>query len=133
VRITADTNVLVRALTNDDPPQAAVARRALAKAEKVVVTLPTLCELVWVLSQGYKIPTPAIADAIGRLIDSETVHVNRPPVLLGLAVLQAGGDFADAVIAHEGRWMGADTFVSFDRRAVAILERHGEAATLLSP
>ncbi len=29
-------------------------------------------------------------------------------------MLDAGGDFADGVIAYEGQWLGADTFVSFD-------------------
>jgi hypothetical protein len=33
-----------------------------------------------------------------------------------MAVLEAGGDFADGVIAHAGRWMGGETFASFDKR-----------------
>jgi len=40
--------------------------------------------------------------------------VNRPAAEAGLALLEAGGDFADGVIAHEGRWLGAEAFVSFD-------------------
>ncbi len=31
--------------------------------------------------------------------------------------VDAGGDFADGVIAYEGRWLGGETFVSFDRKA----------------
>ena len=46
--------------------------------------------------------------------------------------LEAGGDFADGVIAYEGRWLGGETFVSFDRKAVSLLSQHGEAAQLLS-
>ena len=47
-------------------------------------------------------------------------------------MLDAGGDFADGVIAYEGSWLGAETFVSFDRRAVKLLEAQGKSAQLLS-
>jgi hypothetical protein len=50
----------------------------------------------------------------------------------GLAILATGGDFADGVIAYEGRGLGADTFTSFDRSAVTLLEQRGVAARLLS-
>jgi predicted nucleic-acid-binding protein len=74
-----------------------------------------------VLSQGYGVPSGKIAEAIRRLIDSANVAVNRPAAEAGLALLSAGGDFADSVIAHEGRWLGADVFVSFDRKAVKLI------------
>ena len=48
-----------------------------------------------------------------------------------VALLEAGGDFADGVIAYEGRWLGADCFVSFDKQAVALLAAQGHAARLL--
>jgi predicted nucleic-acid-binding protein len=47
-------------------------------------------------------------------------------------VLDAGGDFADGVIAFDGQWLGADTFLSFDRKAVKLLEGKGVDARLLS-
>jgi predicted nucleic-acid-binding protein len=46
-------------------------------------------------------------------------------------MLNAGGDFADGVIAYEGSWLGAETFVSFDKKAVKLVEAQGEAARLL--
>ena len=49
----------------------------------------------------------------------------------GLEALNAGGDFADAVIAHEGRRLGDDRFVSFDQDAVALLVAGKDAARLL--
>ena len=60
------------------------------------------------------------------------VVVNRPAVEAGLPVLDAGGDFADGIIAYEGRWLGADTFVSFDKKAVKLIERQGASVRLLS-
>ena len=47
-------------------------------------------------------------------------------------VLELGGDFADGVIAYEGKWLGADTFVSFDKKAVKLMEAHGTLARLLA-
>jgi predicted nucleic-acid-binding protein len=51
---------------------------------------------------------------------------------VGLALLEAGGDFADGIMAHEGKWLGGETFVSFDKTAVALLSLQGEATQLLS-
>jgi predicted nucleic-acid-binding protein len=131
VKITADTNLLVRAMTGDVPRQSRLARNALAEAALVAVPLAVLCELVWVLTRGYKIPLSDIALAIRRLAAAENVALNRPAVTAGLAMLEAGGDFADGVIAYEGQWLGAETFMSFDRRAVELLAAQGRAAQLL--
>jgi len=132
VKITADTNVLVRAITGDNPQQSKVAQTELKKADLVALALPALCELVWVLSQGYKIPSHDIAEAIRRLINGANVVVNRPAAEAGLALLEAGGDFADGVIAYEGSWLGADAFVSLDKKAVKRMEAQGGSARLLS-
>ena len=132
MKITADTNVLVRAVTEDDPRQSKAAQSALKKADVVALAVPALCELVWVLSQGYKIPASQIAEAVRRLINGANVVVNRPAAEAGLAMLDAGGDFADGVIAYEGNWLGADAFVSFDKKAVKLMEAQGGSAQLLA-
>jgi predicted nucleic-acid-binding protein len=132
MKITADTNVLVRAITSDDVRQSKVAEAELANADVVALALPALCELVWVLSQGYKIPSAEIAEAIRRLVNGGNVVVNRPAVEAGLALLDAGGDFADGIIAYEGSWLGAEIFISFDKKAVKLMEAQGESVRLLS-
>ena len=131
VRITADTNVLIRALTGDDVRQSEIARAELAGASLVALPLGALCEVVWVLARGYRIAPAQIAQTLRRLINSANVAVNRPAAEAGLALLEAGGDFADGVIAYEGRWLGGADFISFDRKAVELLQAQGEAARLL--
>lgn len=84
------------------------------------------------LSQAYKIADADIAEAIRRLMNSTNVLVNRPAVELGLTMLDAGGDFADGVISYEGSWLGADTFVSFDKEATKLLGARGRSVRLLS-
>jgi predicted nucleic-acid-binding protein len=130
MKITADTNVLVRAFLEDDPEQSKPAQAALKNAEIVALPLATLCELVWVL-RSYKIAPVDIAATLRDLINGANIVVNRPSAQAGLAMLEAGGDFADGVIAYEGNWLGADTFVSFDKRAVRLLEAQGKSARLL--
>jgi predicted nucleic-acid-binding protein len=132
MKITADANVLVRAVTGDNAQQSKAAQMALQRADVVALGLPALCELVWVLSQGYKIPSAEIAETIRRLMNGANVVVNRPAAEAGLALLDAGGDFADGAIAYEGNWLGADTFVSFDKKAVKLLEAQGGSARLLA-
>jgi predicted nucleic-acid-binding protein len=131
MKITADTNILVRAMMGDDARQSRMAQTQLANADIVALAIPALCELVWVLSQGYKVSSAEIAAAIRRLINGANVVVNRPAVEAGLALLDAGGDFADGLIAYEGKWLGAETFVSFDKKAVKLLETQGESVRLL--
>ncbi len=125
MNLIADTNVLARAIAGDDPVQSPIAQSVLASADSVAVTLPALCELVWVLTRAYKESPSSIANAIRRLIASDNVHVNRPAVEAGLAVMDLGGDFADGVIAYEGQWLGGDLFASFDHKAVALLRQGG--------
>ncbi|WP_428715084.1 type II toxin-antitoxin system VapC family toxin [Uliginosibacterium sediminicola] len=126
-----DTNVLVRAVVRDDPAQASAAAKVLTDAELIAVALPCLCEFVWVLSRVYGFQTADVAAAIRALLAASNVEINRPAVEAGLAVFEAGGDFADGVIAYEGNWLGGDTFVSFDKKAVALLTTQGQSARLL--
>ena len=132
MKIAADTNVLVRAAVQDDPHQARQAAKLLQKAESVAVPVPVLCEFVWVLRRGYKKSACEIAHAIHRLMNSAKVVMNRPAIELGLSVLEAGGDFADGVIAYEGGWLGAEEFVSFDSKAVSVLQAQGTRARFLA-
>jgi predicted nucleic-acid-binding protein len=131
MKVAVDTNVLVRAVVLDDPAQASVAAKILAEAELIAVALPCLCEFVWVLRRVYGFQSSDVADAIRALLAAANVQVNRPAAEAGLSVLEAGGDFADGVIAYEGNWLGGETFVSFDKNAVALLVAQGQSARLL--
>jgi hypothetical protein len=63
-------------------------------------------------------------------MSAENVETNRPAVEAGLTMPDAGGDF-DGVIAYEGRWLGTETFVSFDKKAVEMLIELGLEARVL--
>jgi predicted nucleic-acid-binding protein len=131
VKVAVDTNVLVRAAVRDDPEQTEVATRVMARAEMLAIALSSVCEFVWVLRSVYGYRAPRIAEAIRVLLAAENVETNRPAIDAGLAMLDGGGDFADGVIAYEGRWLGAETFVSFDKKAVEMLMDRGMPTRLL--
>lgn len=131
MKISVDTNVLARAVLQDDAAQARVATKILEEASLIAVSLSCLCELVWILLRGAQLPKERVALALQSLLDTENVVMNRPAVEAGLALLEAGGDFADGVIAYEGNWLGGETFVSFDKKAVTLLAAQGQSARLL--
>jgi len=130
LKITVDTNVLVRAAVQDDESQSSLAATVLQQAELIAISLPVLCEFVWVLKRGYKMPVADIASAIHQLMNTVNVIMNEPAVEAGLQVLNAGGDFADGVIAYEGEFLGADRLISFDKKAVSVLQSLGRKAEL---
>ncbi|MHC1550623.1 type II toxin-antitoxin system VapC family toxin [Phyllobacterium sp. K27] len=132
MKISVDTNVLARAVLQDDAKQGRAARKLLKGASLIAVSLPCLCELVWILRRGAKLSKEDVSVTIRDLLDTENVVMNRPAVEAGLAVHEAGGDFADGIMAYEGNWLGGETFVSFDKQAVELLTQQGEAARLLS-
>jgi predicted nucleic-acid-binding protein len=131
MKIVADTNILLRDALQDDPRQARLAGEVLRTADLIAIPVPVLCEFVWVLRQGYGKSPAEVAAAIRTLSESENVVTNPQSVQAGLEILDAGGDFADGVIAHEGAWLGAEEFVSFDRQAVKLLKSQGKRARLL--
>jgi len=131
VRITADTNILLRATIADDPDQARQAQALLDEADLVAMPLPVLCEFVWVSRSAYRLPARAIADVIRTWLTSPTVRLDRSAVEAGLGVLEAGGDFADGVIAFAGRQIGGAVFASFDRRSVELVAAAGGETRLL--
>ena len=132
MNITVDTNILVRAVVRDDQKQARIASKILKEADLIAVPLPCLCEFVWVLRRVYNFGQQDISTALETLLNTSNVAVNRPAVEAGLAVLNEGGDFADGLMAFEGSWLGGETFVSFDKRAVSLIARQGQPAKLLS-
>lgn len=131
MKVVADTNILVRAATLDDPVQSPLALKLMKEAELLAVALPALCEFCWVLSRVYKFEASRIAASIRLLLEAANVRMDRQAVEAGLALLDKGGDFADGVIAHDGHWLGSEAFMSFDRTAVELLAANGQKAVLL--
>jgi predicted nucleic-acid-binding protein len=131
MKIIADTNVLLRFVLGDDPEQYKLALDTMEKSEAVVVTNHAVCEMAWVLRSRYGVSRSAISATIRSLLETRNVVLDSAAVNAGLATLEGGADFADGVIDYEGRWLGGETFVSFDKKAVAAVAEQGMKAELL--
>jgi len=130
MNVCIDTNILVRTIVQNDKEQCQIAKQLLMEADRIAIPLPCLCEFVWVL-RAIKVTKSEISSALHALLDADNIIMDRQAVQRGLAIHDAGGDFADAIIAHEGSRLGTDIFVSFDKQAVRLLSRHGQPARLL--
>lgn len=131
MNLTADANVLVRVIVEDNPAEAFAARNQVAGAQRVVIPIAALCETIWVLKSVYRLGRAECVSVVKRLLETQKIVLDRPAVEAGLAILKAGGDFADGVIAFDGMRAGGDIFVTFDRRAADLLRKSGHHCHLL--
>lgn len=114
-----DATVLLRFLRDDDPVQAAAARRLLTEARdgKVLLRLTTitLAEVFYALRASYKIPRAECARLLAQIVRTGVCEVeNETLVLATLARVEAANvDFGDAYLASEAAASGAGV-ASFD-------------------
>ena len=107
-----DTNVLVRALVQDDAAQARRAQACL-RAQPVYVPITVVLELEWVLRSRYGFSPKAIADAMEKLAILENAIVGeQAAVIAAAAKMRQGWDFADSL--HHALAAGCDEFATFD-------------------
>jgi predicted nucleic-acid-binding protein len=124
-----DTNVLLRYLTQDDPPQShratEIVERRLTEQEPGFVSLVSLLEVVWVLKNLFKRSRQEIANDIEMLLAADTLEVqNEQEVYTAVVALRNGvGTFEDALIGSLGIWRGCSATLTFDEEAAKRL--HG--------
>lgn len=130
MKATLDTNIIVRLLVVDDADQAWQAARIVTTATLATIPATALCEAAWVLKSRYHFDTASIAAAFQRLLSIPGIVTQRDHAAAGFAFLDAGADFADGVIASEGRALGGETFLTFDTDAARAAQRNGIAAVV---
>lgn len=107
-----DTNVLVRALVQDDPGQALRARELLA-GSSIYIPVTVILELEWVLRSRYGYAPKAIAQAMEMLAVLENAVVGEQAAVVAAAQkVRNGWDFADAL--HHALSAGCEGFATFD-------------------
>ena len=121
-----DTNVILRCFIDDDPGQATAARRFVAEhctqENPGFIDRMALCELVWVLSRGYRFDRKRAANIIAMLLASRDIVLeDSDAVRAALHVFATRQiDFADALIGEVNRLRGCDATATFDRKASKI-------------
>ena len=119
-----DTNILLRAVLDDDPVQSPAAQRllrGLSPDQPGLINLLVLLEFFWVLRSSYKLPQVKLAGIMHDLLESQHLNVEAfETVAQGLAAYEnQAADFADAVIALRNRDLGAERTFTFDEGAAA--------------
>ncbi len=107
-----DTNVLVRAIVNDDTAQSARAV-ALLTEHDIFIPVTVMLELEWVLRSRYAFAPKVIAQAIAKITALGNVVVGERAAVLSAANRAAQGwDFADAL--HLALSEGCEDFTTLD-------------------
>ena len=110
--IAADTSVIIRLLTGDEPQQTAQARQ-LFETESVFLPKTVLLETEWVLRRLYRLDRNAVNQALDALLSLPNVWCEDEPLLRqALAWNRIGMDFADAL--HLASSRTAIRFATFD-------------------
>ena len=111
-----DTNVLVRAIVNDDTAQSARAVALLTEAD-IFIPVTVMLELEWVLRSRYAFAPKVIAQAIAKITALGNVVVGERAAVLSAAARAAQGwDFADAL--HLALSEGCEDFTTLDAELV---------------
>lgn len=117
-----DSNVILRAITGDDPVQSPVARRylsTLSRDSPGVLNSVVLVEIAWTLRTTYKYRRHEVLDRIERLMSSDAYYVvDRDAVVRALDIsFEHATEFADALISQINRTAGCETTMTFDQGA----------------
>jgi predicted nucleic-acid-binding protein len=114
-----DTNILIRAATNDDPirsPKARAIIAALTPEQPAVVNSVVLAEFAWSLRTGYGYARSEILAAVENMMRSLCYVVpDRSAINAALIRCESEGlDFADALIGEINLEGGAEKTLTFD-------------------
>ncbi|HVL66612.1 MAG TPA: type II toxin-antitoxin system VapC family toxin [Vicinamibacterales bacterium] len=113
----ADTNVLVRLLTRDDPQQTAAAERWIGGGAWVPIL--ALAETTWVLDAVYERTREQIASAISMLLDHTELTLQDPDVVaaaLEQFTRRSSPGFTDCLLLEIARKAGHLPLGTFERQ-----------------
>lgn len=117
--IGCDTNVLIRAVMDDDPHEAKIAKQFLKKIaaeKKLFVSSYAILEMIWVLKVK-KRTREEIYQAVLNLLDSFGVAIGQREAIASALEMYVKGkaDFGDYLILAEGRLNGSPSLATFDK------------------
>jgi predicted nucleic-acid-binding protein len=121
--IGVDTNVLLRAILDDDPAQSPAAKRLIERAKEAGETIRVdrlvLAEVVWTLARRYRYTQAQLIELVAGLSSAPELELeDARAVDDAVAVFRDGRlDFADALIGALNRRAGCATTYTFDRAA----------------
>ena len=122
--IAVDTNILVRYITGDDEVQSKLASTLLdqyaGKEKSILINNIVLCELIWVLSRGYKYSKEQITGIIKTLLTTIEFDFEDHEIafLAALEYETSKADYSDILIGLTNHRIKNVTTYSFDQNAL---------------
>ncbi|CAN5377521.1 hypothetical protein BH10PSE19_BH10PSE19_08670 [soil metagenome] len=118
--IGADTNILIRAILDDHPHEANLAKQLLKKLaheKKLFISSYAILEMVWVLKVK-KHSRNEIYESLLDLLDSPGIIVGQREVIVSALekYIKGKADFGDYLILAEGEAYNAPQLASFDKK-----------------
>lgn len=116
-----DTNVLVRYLVADHPAQTpkaeAVIEECTRVGEPILISVPVLCETIWVLDRVYRQSKAQVISTIELLLGMAGFRFEHDRLVRRAfaTFCQSRADFADYLIGEIGAASGCRDTVTFDR------------------
>ncbi|GHU19080.1 hypothetical protein FACS189475_05660 [Betaproteobacteria bacterium] len=98
------------------------------EADEIIIPTHVVCELVWVLGNGYKVKSDVLYATLSGFLLRDKLVTREDEIEAGMLFLEKGG----GVNAYTGHSMacGRAVFVSFDKKAVKLLTERGIAAMI---
>ncbi len=118
-----DTNVLVRAILNDDATWSPIAQRFLTNSLTAdrpgYINLVTLAELIWTLRKSGGYTRAKLAEIVTGLLAAQNLTIERSDLVArALCAFQTGGPgLVDCLIAELNKAAGAPETVTIDGQA----------------
>lgn len=112
----ADTNVVLRVITHDEPEQVSIAERFIERG--AWISQLVLAEVAWVLRTGYRNSHAEIAAAIEMLLRHDKFVIQDSEVVTAALAHYRGRPnlgFADCLIIEVARKAGHLPLGTFDR------------------
>ena len=115
-----DTNVLLRCFIDDEPAQAAAARRLLELCERrrepVFVSTTALSETLWVLQSRYRRSRAELLDLVEHLLEIPVFRLESADAIRAalIAARSHKGSLTDHLIGHIGLANGCSATATFD-------------------
>lgn len=117
-----DANVLVRYIMQDDPRQSSKATQLVESLDSKnpgFIGVISLIEMYWVLTSCYALTNDQVGQALGMLLRTKHLVVDRADqVLPALRMFETGKvDFADCLIERMAASAGCEQTMTFDVNA----------------
>ena len=124
MRVGIDSNILLRALLDDDVQQSAMSRDVIASFGPTnvgYIGVTVILELFWVLKSRYKLGRELLCDTISSLLTTEGLEIESfESVSRSVTRFAKGGvDFADILLAERNSEAGCIHTVTLDQNAAA--------------